>query len=317
MEKGSKILAELESNYPNEWKLIRRQFFLLKLRTFLLSIAIALILVSLGIYFLLPDLPFELALVPGAIAMAAFYYAFFVIKKPGVIQNLIVETILPSYFHFSKRNIDYQFSDKPYINEFRKSGLFPYQLTKIQGSYYFSGISKSFPFIAWFVNASYRGKVGESAMTMVSTSSEFSGFFGFQVIVKNLNPITRGYVLTPKNNEDTDIIALLTYYLRNPKWKQVSVADKSLSGKYAAFTPKKNPAENIRPEILLKMKSLEARALHPIAIAFKKEEVFLNIYWDKTFINIDTKRNLKSNLESILIEVENLLELADIIAKPL
>lgn len=315
MTESMSIAESFKSQNPKEWSEIGKLYRLLKIRQFLISSSVALIILAVASFFYFEENNLEIALIPFVISVSFIYLFLFRLKKASEIYDSISSVFIPALFYLLKWNIEYQLSQKPYLEEFKKSRLYPFSLTKIQGTHYMSGIAKQIPFIAWFVEASYRSKVGESPLSQVSTTSEVNGFYGFQIIVKNLNSGLYGFIAHSKSDDET-LLSAMKYFEANPKWKRLKGATKTIEQNFGIFTPKANPEEVSRNALNEKLLKLSKVSTKPFSISFRKNSIYLNLYWDDELCKVDTKKSLNENVDQWAEDLNEIVNIAFVLGVP-
>lgn len=312
---NERILQELIEKYPNDWRLVRKALQFLKIRTILIYLGGILALSAVGLYFFLPGDRWEIAVIPGVIALGIMYLVMFRQKKPSQIVSEACSRLIPLLINLKGWNLEYEYSKKPYFKEFKSSLLYPYRLSNLQGYHFFSGIARSIPFIAWFVEASYRDKVGESALSMASNSSEFNGFNGFEVMVKNLRPDQKGIIAIQKSKEE-DIAELIRIFQNDPNWKMLKTDDVNIRNSFSVFTKVANPATVINQWVLNKLGKIKSLNTQPVALSFRTNTIFLHQYFSTDPLSFDPKKGLKENINGILKNLDKLVEISHYVSLP-
>ncbi len=307
--------SEFNYRFPAEWVLLKSLLFKLKLKGFLVISAVILAATAILAYFFVSHYHLEIAIILLVLGLSAIYVAIFRIPKNKILQERISSCLVPLLIHSKSWNIEYENQRRPYFAEFKASRLYPYTITSINGSHYFSGIARKLPFIAWFVEANYTDKVGESPLSMVSTRSEFNGFLGIQIIVKNLRPELNGIVAITKSDEE-DLKALSNFYKADSDWKALKTDDLLLKKKFVFYTPVQNPANELNIDIIRKINQLYGRAQHPFSLSIRRGHNYLNLYFQKDPWHFDRKLNLIENIRAINKHLEELTEISFILALP-
>ncbi|QNL21850.1 hypothetical protein HZR84_07835 [Hyphobacterium sp. CCMP332] len=309
------LINEFQESFPAEWARLKKLYFQLKLRRFLIIVSIAFILLAIALYFSAFDYSFELSLIPGILGIGAFYFAYFQLKNPIYNYAEISALSIPLLIHLNTWNIEYEYKAKPHLREFQASRLYPFSLSNLNGKHFFSGIAKKLPFIAWFVEAEYIDKVGESPLSMISSRSVFNGYTGIQIMVKNLVPHLNGIVVVEKG-EDEDLIRLDQYYKSNAKWKPLSSDDIGLKRQYNFYTPIENPQNILDQLVLNKVAKIKSASSKPISLSIRRKHVYLNQYWNTDYASFNLKKDLSDNIISLNRSLKELIELSFILAMP-
>ncbi len=309
------LIKEFQESFPAEWARLKKYYFQLKLRRFLIIASILFIVLAIAFYFSSFDNNFELSLIPGILGIGAFYFAYFQLKKPIHIYGEISALCIPLLIHLNSWNIEYEYLAKPHLREFQASRLYPFSLSNLNGKHFFSGIAKKLPFIAWFVEAEYIDKVGESPLSMISSRSAFNGYTGFQIMVKNLVPHLNGIVVIERS-EDEDLIRLDQYYKSNAKWKTLSSDDIGLKRQYNFYTPIENPAKALDQLAVNKVAKLKSASSKPISLSIRRKHVYLNQYWNTDYASFNLKKGLSDNIVSLNISLKELIDLSFVLAMP-
>lgn len=314
MDKNS-FLHEFKESFPSQWKELKKLYQYLKIRRALLLASVILIVTAILFYLSSFENNFELSLIPGILAIASFYYAYFQIKNPQILYQDISALCVPLIIHLNTWNIEYEFKAKPHLNEFRASRLYPYTLSNITGKHFFSGIAKKLPFIAWFVEAEYVDKVGESPLSMISSRSAFNGYTGFQIIVKNLVPHLNGIIVIEKG-DDEDLIKLEQYYNSDAKWKSLKTDDIGLKRTYNFYTPVENPQNSLDQVIVNKVSKLKSLSSKPFAFSIRRKHIYLNQYWNSDYASFDLKKSLEENIFLFAKKTSELINISYVLALP-
>jgi hypothetical protein len=312
---NEQILQELIDKHPAEWDSVRKAFRLLKLRSIFLYLGGALGLIAVALYFLVPGDSWEFAIIPGILAIGIFYFVLFRLKNQSRVVSEASSGLIPLMIHMKGWNLEYEYSKKPYIREFKSSLLYPYRLTKLQGYHFFSGIARNLPFLAWFVEASYRDKVGESALSMASTSSEFNGFNGFEIMVKNLRPDQKGIVAIQKSKEE-DIAELNSIFQNDQNWKAMKTDDVNIRNSFYVYTKVANPATTINQWVINKLGKIKSLNTQPVALSFKSNTIYLHQYFADDPFSFDIKKSLKENIKTIIKSLDKLVEISHFVSLP-
>ncbi len=309
------FIQEFQESFPSQWKAMKKLYALLKIRRILLIGSAVLIALAIFLYFSSWENSFELSLIPGILAIGAFYFAYFQFKKPELINREISSISIPLIIHLNTWNIEYEFKAKPHLKEFRASRLYPYTLSHLDGKHFLSGIAKKLPFIAWFVEAEYVGKVGESALSMISSRSSFNGYTGVQIMVKNLTPHLNGIIAVQKS-EDEDLIELDKHYKSEPKWKTLQTDDIGIKRSFNFYTPVENPQNVLDQIVINKVSRIKSLSSKPFAFSIRRNHIYLNQYWENDFASIDPKKTLDENIFTLNERMKELINLSFTLGLP-
>jgi hypothetical protein len=263
----------------------------------------------------MPQNGLEWAMLSAAIGLGFLYIAFIRIPKTSKINNDVQSLIMPILIAGKSWNIEYEVHDKPMVKEFMKSRLFPFPVEKIEGLHFFSGIAIKLPFIAWHADVSYREIVGESALSQRSSTASINGFSGFQVMVKNIMQVRFPYIVVQKT-EDEDLQNLFRFYHESDKWQIVKTSDGSIQKDFVIFSSKKNVHNEIPPSLITKLSLIKQKCNWPFSISIRAQEIFMNLYLNDPFAELDSKKTLEKNLEHIEKELEMLVISSFELAKP-
>ena len=232
-----RAFEDLKDKWTN-WRTYRIYVFLLSNKVFFITMASSILIIGL-IAFLgfLGPAGYEGMIGSVCLLLGLFIFSLFYAPVFGVYKVLpkIKEEFFEHIKAFSKiRNFTYKADGEAFTKDFLKSKLYPYKLTKIRGSDFFSGFSGYFPFLIWNAWAWFQERSFQSPMTFASVHTAYIGFAGDQVIFRNIAPTTGDLIVFSKKAEEY-YGDLLQSFKNDKKFKQTGFSDPVLSKNLLAF----------------------------------------------------------------------------------
>ena len=228
---------DLKSKWTN-WRIYRIYIFLLSNKVLFMSFAGTMVALGLVGFMGFLSEPGTEALIGSACILIGFFM-FSLFFAPVFGANHILPKIKLEFFEhvkaFSKiRNLKYRPEGEEFTKDFLRSGLYPYNMTKIKGKDFFSGFSGYFPFLVWNVWAWFQEKSFQSPMTYATINTAYIGFAGDQIIFKNIVPSSGDLIVFPKKAEEY-YGDLLQSIKAKQKFKRSGFSDPELSKHLIAF----------------------------------------------------------------------------------
>ncbi len=300
------------------WKIYRIYVFILSNRVFFLSLGGALLLIGFGFFLgLFGDE--RTANIGGAVALLVGFVIISMFFAPIYGANFMYPKIKEEFFEHLKaysriRNMKYKVVGEEFTKDFLASKLYPYQLTKVKGSDYFSGFSGIFPFLIWNVWAWFQEKSFQSPMTNAAVNTSYIGFAGDQVLFKN-KASSHGHLIIFSKKADEYFVDLLQKFKTNKNLKQSEFSNPSYTKNFFAFRTGNFSGLSSRIFDYI----LEIHKANPdgIAIHFSPDLIYVNLLTERKWLVGSTFESPDKVLAENIIRFSNLMGVPNLLEKAL